>query len=161
MKLTEGMIHVSMRRFLKREGWKLIAGEFPGGTDDELYVLSIVDPNIACDNSPDPRRHSVGELIPDLIATKDDMLLIIEAKCNYSLSDKEKLVYMLTEKKEYFYKSLIKFCKERKIDIDTDIRSLNLVPTLAFQDSNKIYSEDKGFAHIYIKNINEARMIIF
>ena len=65
----------------------MIAGEYPNGSDDELNVLSISDPTVARDNSPDPRRHSFGEIIPDLIAYKDDVILIIEAKPNYSVDD--------------------------------------------------------------------------
>lgn len=60
--MTESFVHVAMREYLKKEGWTLVAGEYPGGSDDELYVLSIMDPSVACDNSPDPRRHSEGEI---------------------------------------------------------------------------------------------------
>ena len=65
--MTESFVHVAMREYLKKEGWTLVAGEYPGGSDDELYVLSIMDPSVACDNSPDPRRHSEGEIIPDIV----------------------------------------------------------------------------------------------
>ena len=35
-------------------GWRLIAGQYPGGSDDELPALNIVDPTVARDNSPIP-----------------------------------------------------------------------------------------------------------
>ena len=65
MRITESFVHVAMREYLKSRGWLLIAGEYPNGSDDELSVLSISDPVVARDNSPDPRRHSSGEIIPD------------------------------------------------------------------------------------------------
>ena len=107
MALNESMIHVAMRSHLKNKGWTLLAGEFPGGSDDELYTLSIMDPEVACDNSPDARRHSEGEIIPDLFAYKDGKMLVIEAKPKYSC-DKSKLINMLSNKKPYL-SSLFKF----------------------------------------------------
>ena len=62
MKINESFVHVAMREYLKKKGWLLIAGEYPNGSDDELNVLSISDPSVARDNSPDPRRHSIGEM---------------------------------------------------------------------------------------------------
>lgn len=97
--MNESYVHVAMRQFLKREGWTLVAGEYPGGSDDELYVLSIMDPEVARDNSPDPRRHSEGEIIPDLFAYKDGRMLVIEAKPKYSVADREKLKMLFHTKK--------------------------------------------------------------
>ena len=97
--MNESYVHVAMRQFLKREGWTLVAGEYPGGSDDELYVLSIMDPEVARDNSPDPRRHSEGEIIPDLFAYKDSKMLVIEAKPKYSAADREKLKMLFSTKK--------------------------------------------------------------
>ena len=80
MKWTEGHIHVVMRDVLRQKGWTLVAGEFPGGSDHELYPLNVVDPVVARDASPDPRRHSLGELIPDLVALRGANLFVGEAK---------------------------------------------------------------------------------
>lgn len=104
MKITESYVHVAMREFLKEEGWLLIAGEYPNGSDDELNVLSISDPTVARDHSPDPRRHSRGEIVPDLVAYKNGTILIIEAKPKYSLDDKYKLLDLLTHKKDLLRK---------------------------------------------------------
>jgi len=60
MKWTEGHIHLAMRQILIAQGWSLIAGELPGGSDHDLYPLNVVDPALARDRSPDPRRHSLG-----------------------------------------------------------------------------------------------------
>jgi hypothetical protein len=93
MKKDETFVHVAIRKFLKDNGWKLIAGQYPGGSDDELHTVNIYDPLLAKDQSPDHRRHSFGKLVPDLIAYKNQTILIVEAKPEYSPSDKEKLKY--------------------------------------------------------------------
>jgi hypothetical protein len=80
-----------MREYLKSEGWILVAGEYPGGSDHELYPLNVVDPSVARDNSPDPRRHSLREIIPDLVALRGRDLFIGEAKVGYSEKDRDKL----------------------------------------------------------------------
>ena len=93
MKKDETFVHVAIRNYLKLQGWSLLAGQYPGGSDDELHVFNVFDPLLAKDESPDHRRHSFGKLVPDLIAFKDDTLLIIEAKPEYSASDKDCLLY--------------------------------------------------------------------
>ena len=160
--MKESYVHVAMRQFLKRQGWVLVAGEYPGGSDDELYVLSIMDPNLAKDNSPDPRRHSEGEIIPDLFAYKDGIMLVIEAKPKYSISDKEKLQYLFNTKMDLMINSLNKFCKEHGILRGVDCSRIQYVPTLAFgNETYANYDEEEGFAHIYVKDINNAKMVFF
>lgn len=160
--MVEGLVHIAMRRFLKHEGWTLIAGEYPGGSDDELYVLRIKNPNLARDNSPDPRRHSFDEYVPDLLAFKDHKMLIIEAKPAYSLADKEKLRELLTRDYLRLIQSLGKFCREHHLLTGVDLNEISYIPTLAFGNPTfKKYSEEPGFAHIYVKTPKEVRMIYF
>ena len=160
--MNESYIHVAMRRFLKSQGWTLIAGEYPGGSDDELYVLSITDPQVARDNSPDPRRHSEGEIIPDLFAYKDGQILVIEAKPKYSASDREKLRSLFTTKKGLMINALRKFCSDHKLLTGINLEEICYIPTLAFGNEDyKIYNEEPGFAHIYVRNLKEARLIYF
>lgn len=160
--MTESYVHVAMRQYLKKNGWILVAGEYPGGSDDELYVLSITDPMVARDNSPDPRRHSEGEIIPDLLAYKAGVILIIEAKPKYSVEDKEKLRNLLKNKKNLLFSSLSKFCTERNILPGIDLNQIEYIPVLAFGNENDMeYSEEKGFAHLYVKNIDEANILFF
>lgn len=111
--MTESFVHVAMRQYLKKEGWTLVAGEYPGGSDDELYVLSIMDPTVARDNSPDPRRHSEGEIIPDLFAYKDGIMLVIEAKPKYSYDDKKKLRNLLDYKIDLLNHHCVNFVTKR------------------------------------------------
>lgn len=151
-----------MRKFLKREGWILVAGEYPGGSDDELFVLSIMDPTVAKDNSPDPRRHSEGEIIPDLFAYKDGMMLVIEAKPKYDIGDREKLKDLLLNKMRLMQQSLRKFCGDHHLLRQVDFNNLTYIPVLAFGNEKfKVFQEEIGFAHIYVKSLKECRMIYF
>lgn len=160
--MNESYVHVAMRQFLKSQGWTLIAGEYPGGSDDELYVLSITDPNVARDNSPDPRRHSEGEIIPDLLAYKNGQILVIEAKPKYSVSDKEKLRSLFNTKMNLMINSLRKFCCDHRLLIGINLEDIQYIPTLAFgNEKYSQYEEEPGFAHIYIRNLKEARLVFF
>ena len=162
MKITESFVHVAMRLFLKNNGWLLIAGEYPNGSDDELNVLSISDPAVAKDNSPDPRRHSVGEIIPDLVAARDNRILIIEAKPKYSIDDKYKLINLLTNEKERLIASLIKFSHGKERFEHIDYHNANYIPVLAFGNpSFRVPYEDPGFGHLYIKSLEEAKLVFF
>jgi hypothetical protein len=162
MNITESLVHVSMRRFLKRNNWLLIAGEFPNGSDDELNVLSISDPLIAKDNSPDPRRHSLGEVVPDLVAYKNGCILVIEAKPQYSIADKTKLCNLLSNEKVRLISALKKFSIGKPQFSHIDYDAVEYTPVLAF--GNPTYQcqiTDDGFGHIYIKSLNEAKMCFF
>lgn len=162
MVYSESYIHVAMREFLKRHGWLLIAGEYPNGSDDELNVLSISDPAIARDNSPDPRRHSVGEIIPDLIAFKNGIILIIEAKPNYSVEDREKLRNLTNNYHCRLVNSLIKYSFGKPHFSNIDYENAIYVPVLAYGNPHyRIKSVDEGFGHLYIKSLDEAKLLFF
>lgn len=162
MKINESFVHVAMREFLKSEGWLLIAGEYPNGSDDELNVLSISDPMVARDNSPDPRRHSSGEIIPDLVAYKNDVIIIIEAKTCYSYDDKEKLINLLKNERQRLIASLLKFSIGKRQFQKINYLKTEYVPVLAYGNpSYDILHHDSGFGHIYIKSLTEAKMVFF
>lgn len=162
MRITESFVHVAMREYLKNCGWLLIAGEYPNGSDDELNVLNISDPMVARDNSPDPRRHSAGEIIPDLIAYKNGVILIIEAKPDYSIGDKEKLNHLLCNQRSRLIASLEKFSIGKQPYSDIDYNNAIYVPTLAYGNPTfKVTYRDPGFGHIYVKSLNDAKLIFF
>ena len=162
MKMTESFVHVAMRDFLKKKGWLLIAGEYPNGSDDELNVLSISDPTVAKDNSPDPRRHSVGEIIPDLIAYKNGVILIIEAKPNYSKEDKNKLINLLSNERKRLINSLVKFSVGKSAFSHINYQTVDYVPVLAYGNPKYLTSHvDDGFGHLYIKTLSEAKLVFF
>ena len=160
--MTETFIHIAMRKYLKKEGWTLVAGEYPGGSDDELFVLSIMNPIVAKDNSPDPRRHSEGEIIPDLFAYKNGFMLVIEAKPQYDIGDREKLKDLFLNKRGLLQKSLKNFCKNHHLLKQINLDNLIYIPVLAFGNENyEIFPEETGFAHIYVKNLKECKIIYF
>ena len=160
--MTETFVHIAMRKYLKKEGWTLVAGEYPGGSDDELFVLSIMDPTVAKDNSPDPRRHSEGEIIPDLFAYKNGLMLVIEAKPKYDVGDREKLKDLFINKIGLMQKALRKFCGDHHLLREVDLSNLTYIPVLAFgNEQYKVFPEETGFAHIYVKSRKECKMIYF
>lgn len=132
MRWTEGRLHVAMRSVLRSWGWQLVAGEFPGGSDHELHVLNIVDPHLARDQSPDPRRHSLGELIPDIVAIKNRELLIGEAKLTYSERDREKLSRIIGPRRHHLILALQKFAEDRGFPVLKPVESLLIRPALVF-----------------------------
>jgi hypothetical protein len=132
MKWTEGHVHIAMRRLLVSRGWSLVAGEYPGGSDHELHVLNVVDPTVARDGSPDPRRHSLGELIPDLVALRGRDLFIGEAKPRYDLGDRHKLELLCSERRAHLLVALQSFSIDRRIPLLLPVESLVLRPTLVF-----------------------------
>ena len=147
--MTETFIHIAMRKYLKKEGWTLVAGEYPGGSDDELFVLSIMNPIVAKDNSPDPRRHS-------------EFMLVIEAKPQYDIGDREKLKDLFLNKRGLLQKSLKNFCKNHHLLKQINLDNLIYIPVLAFGNENyEIFPEEIGFAHIYVKNLKECKIIYF
>lgn len=136
MKWTEGHVHIAMRRILRDTNWLLVAGEFPGGSDHELYPLNVVDPSVARDASPDPRRHSLGELIPDLIALLGRDLFIGEAKLQYDVRDREKLKMIVTERRHHLLLALSSFSINHVVPQLLPVETLILRPTLVFLASS-------------------------
>lgn len=153
--LTEGLIHLATRRYLRTGGWLLIAGQYPGGSDDDLHTLYIVDPTVARDNSPDPRRHSVGKLVPDIVALRDRKLLIVEAKPGYSVEDRAKLIYLLRDRRADLLASLRKFADERRLTQLLPLETLKLIPAQAFAADARA-PEDEEVVHILVKDLTHV-----
>jgi hypothetical protein len=131
-RFSEAFIHRAVRQYLSEEGWKLIAGQWPGGSDDTLHVLYVVDPTVARDLSPDPRRHSLDKFVPDVVALKHDTLLIVEAKPSYSQSDFDKLQRLIGERHEDLHAALRIFGRERGFPALLEPQTLAVRPALAF-----------------------------
>jgi len=154
--MREGEIHVAMRTILKSLGWTLIAGEFPGGTDHELHPLNVVDPELARDNSPDPRRHSLGELIPDIVAVKNNLLLIGEAKPRYSQSDQEKLDMLLNARRDDLLLALSTFANERNFPNLLPLERFTFCPLLIFNDNSRSPSIENQQSYLRIISLHEG-----
>lgn len=131
-RITEAFVHRAVRRFLPLHGWTLVAGQWPGGSDDTLHVLNVVDPAVACDSSPDPRRHSLDKFVPDIVALRDDTLLILEAKPVYSQHDFDKLERLLGDRRADLHLALRNFGRERGFPPLAESQRLTIQPALAF-----------------------------
>lgn len=157
MRWTEGHVHVAMRKFLVRQGWLLVAGEYPGGSDHQLYPLNVVDPEVARDDSPDPRRHSLGELIPDLVALRDRDLIIAEAKLRYDEGDRAKLALLLSDRRTHLLLALRTYARERRVPDLLPVESLVLRPVLVFKaEAQPPSPPPKGFSYLRIVDQADA-----
>lgn len=125
-------MHRAVRRYLSAHGWTLVAGQWPGGSDDTLHILNVVDPAIARDLSPDPRRHSLDKFVPDIVALRSDTLLIVEAKPNYSQRDFDKLECLIGERRSDLHLALRSFGLERGFPSLVEPLELMIQPSLAF-----------------------------
>lgn len=154
----EDTIHFVARKFLKEEGWQLLAGEYPNGSDDELHSLRIMDPYYSRDDSPLYRKHSLNKLVPDLIAYKDSEFLILEMKPSYSEADRKKLIQLISERSTDLVDCLHEFIRRYFPDLEQVVSKSKLTPALGFR-SGVQYPVDKNFAYILVKNLNNAELV--
>lgn len=159
MKIDEGYIHLAVREFLKGKGWKLVAGQLPGGSDDECYTLNVTDPVFACDNSPDHRRRSDNKLVPDLLALNGSDLLIVEMKPYYSVDDELKLLTLLSDRRSDLMLAMRKFGTDRGILELCDPEALNLIPALGFRASTS-FSRMPQFAYFLVTSSDRVEMLL-
>jgi hypothetical protein len=152
------MVHVAMRRQLREDGWQLIAGQYPGGSDDELSPLNVVDPAVARDSSPDPRRHSLGKLVPDLVALDDSVLLLVEAKVGYSEEDQAKLLTLLGPRRADLLLALRGFGRAKGIAELLEPESLEMIPALAQSADRPAPILPAGFAAIRAHSLSRASL---
>jgi hypothetical protein len=148
--MNEGQIHIIARKYFRDNNWKLIAGEFPGGSDHELYPLCVTDPSVARDRSPRPRAHSTQEIIPDLIAIKSRCLAICEAKPRFSKSDENKLANLLAKRRDDLITALKYFADQKMIEEIRNPTDLTLYPVLIYEAEIPAVIAD-GFSHIVIQ----------
>lgn len=157
LELREDVIHYSVREFLREAGWKLVAGQYPDGSDDELAPLNVVDPELARDNSPDHRRHSKNKLVPDLIACHENVMVVIEMKPSYSPEDEAKLLRLLNERMRDFLTALKAFVALRRIALPEPIEDFSFVPCLGFS-ATSTYSRRDDFGYFLV---SEPMGVIF
>ncbi len=149
-----------MRSQLRSDGWTLLAGQFPGGSDDELPPLNVVDPEVARDLSPDPRRHSSGKLVPDLVALRESVLLVVEAKVGYSEDDRRKLLELLGPRRVDFFRALRELGRRRGVaELELPER-LEIVPALAQSAARPVPPLSAGFGGIRARSLTEAEILL-
>jgi hypothetical protein len=150
------MVHIAARTQLRAEGWRLVAGQYPGGSDDELSALNIVDPTVARDQSPDPRRHSLGKLVPDVVAIRHSVLLIVEAKVGYSDEDRLKLRDLVGVRLDDLHRALRGFGRIKGIPELLAPELLAIVPCLAFAKGTPPAEGFDGFAFLRARTLTTA-----
>ena len=88
--------------------------------------------------------------------------MIIEAKPSYSVDDREKLIDLFSTKMDRLVSSLKSFSINKPQFAGIDYDRATYIPVLAFGNPKLIPPcVDCGFGHIYIKSLNEARMVFF
>jgi hypothetical protein len=150
--IPEGLIHVAVRADLARRDWRLLAGQYPRGSDDDLPRLNVIDPQLARDSSPDPRRHSLNKYVPDLVALKVPYVLVIEMKSEYSLADVAKLEALLGARRSDYVKALAELFARQGLDLDPN--RLTHVPAVAYS-TTRVESTD-GCCHFVVSDAGVA-----
>ncbi len=157
MPLREDFIHFHMRRGLIADGWTLLAGEYPNGSDDELAPLSAMDPALARDRSPDHRRHSTNELVPDLVAIRDVTLLVVEAKPSFDLGDQAKLVTLRDVRRIDFDTALRPFL--RRAGMNSDPSRYRFLPCLAMSEGSA-FPPHPDFAYLFVSGSGLTQVLL-
>jgi len=152
--MREDTIHYYVRKYLKQNNWKLIAGQYPNGSDDEVPPFYMVDPLLARDDSPDHRRHSMNKFVPDLLAIKDNYMLIIEMKPNYSLVDEVKLTTMISEKSVDLITALKNF-NDRNNKLTLTPQEYIFIPALGF-NSKSLFTRNDQFCYFLVSKTGEV-----
>lgn len=149
LQLREDVIHYSVREFLRDSDWTLVAGQYPDGSDDELGPLNVVDPVLARDQSPDHRRHSKNKLVPDLVACRDNIMVIVEMKPLYSIEDETKLLVLLGARLGDFLTALRNLVSVRRIALSVDLDQMAYVPCLGFTATSE-YPRRPDFGYFLV-----------
>ena len=72
------------------------------------------------------------------------------------------MINLLTNEKERLIASLIKFSHGKERFEHIDYHNANYIPVLAFGNpSFRVPYEDPGFGHLYIKSLEEAKLVFF
>lgn len=92
--LSEEEVYNGAKRILKKNNYILLAGQPPRGVD-HLPVVEIK-------SGTNKEKGSKDSFKPDLVAYKDNILLIIECKPNFNNNDLQKLYEVLNSNSRLF-----------------------------------------------------------
>ena len=104
--MNEDQIYLSTKSWFRKNGYLVLAGQPPSGSDS-IPVVEIKD-------FSNLYKGSKGSYKPDLIAKKNDSIVIIECKPKFDLGDKNKLLNIINEDKKK--RKIIYGVKLKKID---------------------------------------------
>jgi hypothetical protein len=146
--VREDVIHHAVREYLKSKSWRLLAGQYPQGSDN-LPPLNIVDPALARDMSPDHRRHSLNKIVPDLVACAGLFVLLVEVKPEYSSADEAKLDRLVRVRNRDLRAALAQFETTRRIRLCGSADSVAFVPCLAMSKGSR-FPRREDFSYLLI-----------
>ena len=158
VRITEGMVHIAVRSELKRRGWSLVAGQFPGGSDDECQALNVMDPTLARDGSPEPRRYSSNKMVPDLVALRARYLLLVEMKSLFNAGDLSKLRVLLSERRGDLILALESFAHGHDFPGLLPVATLNMVPALAFSRRSR-FGRERDVCYFLVSSLEHVEIL--
>lgn len=101
--LSEPLVYIHSKRLLQDEGWTIVGGEPPGGSD--------ALPRIEARHPENSDNNSNGSKKVDIIAYKKGTVLLLELKSTFDEQDVEKLDELTGERR--WRESLAESCDER------------------------------------------------
>ena len=147
--LNENQIYQKFKTYLREHNWDILGGEPPGGTDNDVPVIELKDPN-------NTRGGSTGSKKIDLICFKEEHFLLLELKKIFAKSDITKLNDICGS--EIWRKELLHALKEKHLPL-ADLQEENytdddelLIKALSFNDTGKRGPED--FITFLVSNNN-------
>jgi Holliday junction resolvase len=114
-----------------------------------------MDPLLCGDACPDPSRHSENKLVPDLFAWKPGYLLVIEMKPSFSVQDEQKLISLLTTRRNHLHLALKTFAKDRSMPFLENPDLLKIVPCLAFKNGAR-FKIQSDFCYFLIESLESV-----
>jgi len=147
--LNENQIYQKFKTYLLEHNWNILGGEPPGGTDNDVPVIELKDP----DNT---RGGSTGSKKIDLICFKEEHFLLLELKKIFAESDITKLNDICGS--EIWRKEFLHALRE-KHRLPPNLQEENytdndelLIKALSFNDTGKKGPED--FITFLVSNNN-------
>lgn len=155
--LDETEIYLLMKRWLKDNGWIVLGGEPPGGTND-IPLIELKDIDYT-------KKGSKGSKKIDVVGHKQGYFLLLELKALFSYSDIKKLNQITGETK--WRAAFIRALKERSIFNDLQIQPEMESEYIA---TSKYYVKSVGFNYTgktgpedfltFLLSDNKVKMII-
>ena len=127
-KLDEGFIFYHVLEFLKSQDWRVIGGEPPDGTSDDVPRIVIRDSQ----RSEKSKNKNTQKI--DLMAIKLGQLLLIELKPLFDITDKKKLDNLVDNKITDIFNAIEERTEIKRKDVSKCIKSLGFSNSSEFPD---------------------------
>ena len=144
--MREDFLHYYARSYFKTNGWTLLAGEYPIGSDDELYPLFIKDSTKPLSNNTDHRKHSDNKIVPDLVVCKGNTVLVIEIKPKFNKGDESKLCDLFALRYDELINAIAAHIDRYFKDLKINLLDAKILPCLGFVEAS--FKKKEAFAYI-------------